>query len=77
MVLKYILPKYVHFNGLNLSSALEHFLSLYGFWVQKCKNKRFEENKGLGFSFFFKLKHRCLQHDLANLKNQTFLKFCL
>ena len=31
---------------------LNSFLSLYGFWVQKCKNERFEENKVYVFSCF-------------------------
>ena len=28
------------------------FLSLHNFWVQKCKNQRFEENKRFECSFY-------------------------
>ena len=37
----------MHCNGLTLSSVSKSFLSLHDFWVQKCKNQRFEENKRL------------------------------
>ena len=46
-------PKYVHCNGLKLSSVLEEFsISLHDFWVPKCKNQLFEENKRFGCSFY-------------------------
>ena len=38
MLMKWILTKYVPFNGLKLSGAWKSFLSLYTFLVQKCKN---------------------------------------
>ena len=45
------MPKYVHFNGLKLSGALEEFSITSQFWVQKCKNQLFEENKHFDCSF--------------------------
>ena len=47
-----MLLKYAHFNGLKFRGALNCFLSLYDFVVQKCKNQRFEENKGFQCSFY-------------------------
>ena len=41
-------------------------LSLHDFWVQKCKNQLFEENKRFDFSFY--QKYRRSQTRLADLK---------
>ena len=47
-----ICPKYVHCNGLKLSGVLEEFSFTSQFWVRKCKNQLFEENKGFECSFY-------------------------
>ena len=46
MIFNVILSKHVHINGQKHSGALEQFLSLYGFWVQKIVTEHFEDNKG-------------------------------
>ena len=63
------LPKYVNFNILKFSGVWNSFLSLYSFSVQKCKNQRFEENKGIG-ALFIDLNCRWLQTGLADLKKK-------
>ena len=52
VILKWFFSKYVHCNGVKLSGVLEEFfLSLQDFWVQKCINQFFEENKHFECSF--------------------------
>ena len=50
------------------------FLSLYHFWVQKRKNQRFEEKKGVG-ARFIELNCRWLQTGQADLKKHPTLEF--
>ena len=52
-------------NGLKLSVVWKGFLSLYGFWVQKCKNQLFEENKRFECSFY-----RIQEQVIANQPNR-------
>ena len=42
----------MHNNGLKTSGALEVFISIYDFWVQKCKKQLFEEVKRFYCSFY-------------------------
>ena len=65
----------MHCNGLKLSGVLEVFLSLHDFWVKKCKNQFFEENKRYECSFI-EFKYRWLQTCLVDLKNTKHLTFC-
>ena len=39
-------------NELKLSGVLEEFSTFHDFWVQKCKNQIFEENKRFECSFY-------------------------
>ena len=48
------------------------FLSLYDFWVQKCKNQLFEENKRLS-AVYIEFKYRWLQTCLVDLKKHQTL----
>ena len=61
---------------LSLAVFWNSFLSLYGFWVQKCKNQRFEENKVFG-ALFIELNCRWLQTGLADLKKHQTLEILL
>ena len=63
MVLNEFWLKYLHFNGQKLSG----FLSLHNFWIKKCKNQFFEENKGCECSFF-----RIEVQMISNPSSQTF-----
>ena len=46
------MPKYVYYNGEKLSGGFEEFSISLRFWVQKCKNQLFEENKRFECSFY-------------------------
>ena len=65
-------------NELKLSGVLEEFLSLHDFWVQKCKNKFFEENKRFECSFYqiqvqviANLPSRLEKHQTLNISLMT------
>ena len=62
----------MQFNALKLSGAL----SQHNFWVQKCKNQLFEENKRFECSFI-ELKFRCLQNPSRRLEKHQTLDFLL
>ena len=70
-----ILPKYVHFNGLKLSGALEEFSITSQFLGSKMQKSIFEENKGFECIFFI-LKYRWFQTRLADLEKHQPLE-CL
>ena len=62
MILKCILPKYVHFNGLKFSGALEHFvfyLTVFGY--KKAKNNVLKKIKVFGAFWCIESKCRWLQ----------------
>ena len=59
MILNFFLPKYVQLNGLKLSGALEEFLSLYNFLVQKCKKTHKSLKKiRVSSALFYEVKYR-------------------
>ena len=44
------------------------FLSLHNFWVQKCKNRVFEENKGFEGIFFFQIEVQVISNPSSRLE---------
>ena len=64
-----ILPKYVHFNGLKLISALKEFSILHFtiFWFQNAKFNFLKKIRVLS-AFYSELKYRRFQTRLADLK---------
>ena len=62
MLLKFS-PKYVHFNGLQFSCALEGFSIISQLWAEKCKTLNFEENKGL--------VQLCFRNEAQVISNQS------
>ena len=59
-------------NELKLSGVLEELVSLHDFWVQKCKNQIFEQNKRFECSFY-QIQVQVFAHLPSRLeKHQTF-----
>ena len=54
MILKWILPKYVHFNGLKVSDAFEVFYHLTIFWLKNAKLKFLKQIRVWALVFFSK-----------------------
>ena len=59
-------PKYVHSNGLKLSGALKEFSITSQFFVLKCKNQIFEENKG--FEGIFRIEVQVISNPSSRLQ---------
>ena len=49
----------------------KNFLSLHDFWVQKCKNQLFEENKRFECSFFYQIKEQVIANLPCKLEKNT------
>ena len=58
----------MHFNGLNLSGALEEFSIISHFWGSKMqKNPFFEGNKGFECRFSFRIEEQVISNPSSLL----------
>ena len=78
MLIKWILPKYMHFNGLKLSGALKEFsITSPFFGLKKCKNHFLEGNKN-SEGIFFQIEVQMISNPSSRLeKNTKLLNFRL
>ena len=73
-----ILPKYVHFNGLKLSTALEELTITSQFLGSKMQKSIFlKKIRVLSALFFFPFEVHVISNPSSQLEKHKTLNFCL